>query len=143
AKEGDFSLNLGGRRLSASNLFLYFVGLGLGTVAILYGFTRLFPGYVNGFVPEHSTLLATRPASPALGIPLVLVGLGLAVAAGWKFGRADTPSDESKEAGRARRHEDLMLGGIGVAASIVVALVGRDLAVKADASDIVGQARLI
>ena len=36
-----------------------------------------------------------------------------------------------------------MLGGIGIAAAIVVALTGRDLAAKSDSSEVVGQARLI
>jgi hypothetical protein len=36
-----------------------------------------------------------------------------------------------------------MLGAIGIAAAVVVALVGRDLAAKSEASDVVGQARLM
>jgi 4-amino-4-deoxy-L-arabinose transferase-like glycosyltransferase len=44
---------------------------------------------------------------------------------------------------RARLHERRMIGGVGVAAAIVVALVGRDLVHDARGNDIEGQARLL
>src|SRR3954471_6594360 len=58
-------------------------------------------------------------------------------------GSAEEPHSETPEEARTRRHEQLMLGGVGVAAAIVVGLVGRDLSARSDASDVPGQARLI
>ena len=142
AKSGRASLGIGGLRVGAPHLLLYFVGLGVGTLSMLYGVFRLFPGWINGFVPDHSTVLVGRPPSPVLAAVLILLGLALTIGAGWKFGRADE-QDESPDEAATRRHEDLMLGGIGVAAAIVVGIVGRDLAIKSDASDVVGQSRLV
>jgi hypothetical protein len=144
AKPGALPVGPRGRPFfSASNLLLYFVGIGLGTLSLLYGFIRLFPGWISGYVPEHTTVLAARPPTPVQSAVFIVAGLALAVFAGWKFGQSDEVPNESPSAARARWHEDRMLGGVGVAAAIVVALVGRDLAAKSDASDVVGQARLI
>jgi 4-amino-4-deoxy-L-arabinose transferase-like glycosyltransferase len=144
AKSGTARIGFGGRTFfNASQLALYFVGLGLGTLSLLYGFTRLFPGWISGFVPEHATVQTARPAAPIVAAVYIVVGLVLAIAAGWRFGRGDTPSDEPPDVARVRRHEDLLLGGTAVAAAIVVAMVGRDLSAKSDASDVPGQSRLI
>jgi 4-amino-4-deoxy-L-arabinose transferase-like glycosyltransferase len=144
AKSGNVPIGPKGRPFfSAPQLLFYFVGLGLGAVSLVYGFARLFPGWITGYVPEHTTVQAARPGSPAVAAVYILVGLALAIVAGWKFGRLDEPLGESPDALAERKHEDWMIGGVGIAGAIVLALVGRDLAAKGEASDIVGQARLI
>ena len=47
------------------------------------------------------------------------------------------------DASRADLHERRMLGGLGIAAAIVVALVGHDLVHRPNVNDIEGQARLL
>jgi 4-amino-4-deoxy-L-arabinose transferase-like glycosyltransferase len=49
----------------------------------------------------------------------------------------------AEDRSRAGDHERRMLGGLGVAAAIVVALVGRDLVHRPTGNDIEGQARLL
>jgi len=128
-------------RGSISNLALYLGGLGLSALLTVYGFIRIFPGSITGF---RANDLSLRPPSIKLGIATIVIGIAGAIATVWKVGRAaDEPLGESPEVARARKHEDLMLGGIGIAATVVVALTGRDLAAKSDASDVVGQARLM
>ena len=119
----------------------YLAGLGLGTALSLYGFIRLFPGSVLGTRPEGGLL---RPGAPLLGVACIVVGLALAWATARRHGVATAPppagdDDESRTA----RHEDLMLGGVGVAAAVVVALVGRDLASRGEGGEVPGQARLM
>ncbi len=145
AKSGRTTIALGPLRIGpVPNLAIYLTGLGLGALSLVYGVSRLFPGWVSGFVPEHATVATSRPPSPFIAAAYILLGLVLAIAAAWKFGSAsDEPSRAAAADDPRRRHEDLMLGGIAVAAAIVVGLVGRDLAVKSDASDVSGQARLI
>jgi 4-amino-4-deoxy-L-arabinose transferase-like glycosyltransferase len=133
AKAGRTPLRIGPVNLgSVPNNGAYLAGLGLASTALVYGFIRMFPGWVDGNVPDHATggsLL--RPPSFALAAALIAVGLALAILCAAKFGRAaDEPTSETPEEARARRHEQLMLGGIGVAAAIIVRLVGRDLRAK-------------
>jgi hypothetical protein len=73
---------------------------------------------------HHYILPAVPPAAMLTGIFLDRV---------W------TARDET----RSSVHERRMLGGIGIAAAIVVALVGRDLVHHPAANDIEGQARLL
>jgi len=142
AREGRIELTLGDVRIGVPRLAIYFGGLGLGTLSLLYGFSRLYPGWINGYVPDHSTVLEARPPSPVAAGLFIMLGIALSVATAWKLGSAEQPDDAATD-GRTRRHEDRMLGAVGVASAIVVALVGRDLAAKSDASDVVGQARLM
>ncbi|HEY3592993.1 MAG TPA: hypothetical protein VGL13_03940, partial [Polyangiaceae bacterium] len=124
-------------------LLPYLGGIALSSLLTVYGFIRFFPGGVLG---DHAADGSVRPPSLALAIPCVLVGVAVAIVVGWKLGHADEPdadADTDGETARSRRLEDVMLGGVGVAAAIVVALVGRDLSAKGDASDVVGQARLM
>ncbi|HKQ67732.1 MAG TPA: glycosyltransferase family 39 protein [Polyangiaceae bacterium] len=130
-----------GALAKAGDTWKYLAGAGLGALLTVYGFIRIFPGSISGFRSAESTV---RPASFLLGVPSIAVGVAVAIAAAWKFGRPAEESDtDPPEQVRTRKHEDLMLGGVGIAAAVVVALVGRDLAAKSDSGDIVGQARLI
>jgi 4-amino-4-deoxy-L-arabinose transferase-like glycosyltransferase len=74
---------------------------------------------------HHYILPAVPPAA-------MLTGLFL----DWVWAESDDPNPRGV-------HERRMLGGIGVAAAIVVALVGRDLVHHPAASDVEGQARLL
>jgi hypothetical protein len=132
-----FSKTLG----SVPNLVAYLSGMGIAALVTVYGFIRIFPGSISGF---RANDLSVRPASFLIGIPSIVVGIALAIVTVWKLGcAADEPAGESRENARPRRLEDLMLGGIGIAAAVVVALTGRDLAAKSDSADVAGQARLI
>jgi hypothetical protein len=129
--------------VSVPNLAVYLGGLGLSALSLLYGFIRIFPGQINGF---RATDGALHPGSLWVGVPAIVTGVLLAIYFGWRFGCAvdePDPEEESADESHARRHEDLMLGGVGIAAAIVVALVGRDLASKPEGGEIAGQARLI
>jgi len=119
-------------RGSIPNLVGYLAGMGLSALFTVYGFIRIFPGSISGF---RANDLSVRPASLPLGIASIVVGIAGAIATVWKLGRAaEEPEGDSPEEARSRRHEDLMLGGIGIAAAIVVALTGRDLAANPAAS---------
>jgi hypothetical protein len=116
----------------------YLLGAGVGAVITVFGMISLFPGRIDGFRPDGGGL---KPPSVVLAVACLAVGLGLAIAAIWKFGAPAErePDDESPRS----RHENLMIGGVAVAAAIVVALVGRDMTWKTEGGDVVGQARLI
>jgi hypothetical protein len=114
--------------------------------------------------------MAARAAAPVLGGLILLLGLGLVIGAVRYFGshKPETDPDESLRGpaaaqrdgsdaqgyrwspdrpqaprrGEKRLFEDVLLGAVAIAAAIVVALVGRDLASK-PRGDIVGQSRLI
>ncbi|MCU0690186.1 MAG: glycosyltransferase family 39 protein [Polyangiaceae bacterium] len=157
---------IGERRLAKPGAFWkYLAMLGTGTLLALYGFFRLFPGMLSGFKPEGAE---TRPGMPALGFPLLLLGM-LVIATGVRvFGDRDhdpEPSDgrdkKQPEAfdncgapqpapdarsllqlSQRERFEDLLLGASGLAAAVVVAAVGYDLASTPDRSS-TGQATLL
>jgi 4-amino-4-deoxy-L-arabinose transferase-like glycosyltransferase len=119
----------------------YLAALGVAALLTVYGAIRLFPGSISGF---RSAEGAVRPASLGLAIPSIVAGIALAVGAVKLFGRAAaTPANTPDRDARVQRQEDMILGSIGVAAAVVVGLVGRDLAAKSDASETVGQARLM
>jgi hypothetical protein len=84
------------------------------------------------------------PASPALGALVIAVGLAAVVVSVKKLGRRDeTPPASSAEAARAFSHEEALLAGVAVAAAILIAVIGRDLASKSNPRDTSGQARLM
>jgi hypothetical protein len=146
AKAGRTPLRIGPVSLgSLPNGAAYLVGLGIASLSLVYGFIRLFPGWVNGNVPDRvANAPVLRAPSFALAAALIALGLAIAILCGKKFGRAaDEPAPKTPEQARTERHEQLMLGGVGVAAAIVVGLVGRDLSAKAELGDVPGQARLI
>jgi 4-amino-4-deoxy-L-arabinose transferase-like glycosyltransferase len=146
AKAGRTPLRIGPLSLgSVPNYGAYLAGLGVASASLVYGFIRMFPGWVDGNVPDRPLAGSPlRPPSFVLAAVLIAVGLAIAIFCATKFGRAaDEPTSETPEEARTRRHEQLMLGGVGIAAAIVVGLVGRDLSAKAEMSDVPGQARLI
>ncbi len=118
----------------------YLLGMGAAAFVLAFGTTLLFPGWFTGFrAPEgppaaHSKLLA---------LATMLVGIAGSVAAVRYFGSAPASSPDEDAKCLRVRHEKLMLGAVGIAAAIVVALVGRDMTWKTEASDVTGQARLI
>jgi hypothetical protein len=158
---------IGKRELSGErkNSLVGYVGtVGLGIAITIYGFFRLFPGRLMGNV-EADTMTA-RPAVIALAIPCIVVGIAVVVGGIYYFGskrsEAELPdeADDEPQAGaaplmgdRAQEpsvavkpppfvYEEVLLGGVGIAAAVVVALCGRDLASKPK-GDINGQARLL
>ena len=146
AKAGRTELKIGPLKLgTVSNYAAYLAGLGLASLSLVYGFIRMFPGWVDGNVPDHpAATTGLRPPSLALAAVLIAAGLAAAISVALKFGRAaDEPSSETPEEAHTRRHEQLMLGGVAIAAAIVVGLVARDLSAKSEISDVPGQARLI
>jgi 4-amino-4-deoxy-L-arabinose transferase-like glycosyltransferase len=128
-----------GRRLP--NAVLYYAGMGAASLTVLYGLTLMFAGSVNGFVPREGTV---APASPWLGALVIAAGLALVAVCVRKLGRrADAPLAASPEAARVFSHEEALLAGVAVAAAIVMAVVGRDLAMKSNPRDNSGQVRLM
>jgi 4-amino-4-deoxy-L-arabinose transferase-like glycosyltransferase len=126
---------------SLSNALLYFGGMGAACLALLYGLTLMFPGTISGFVPREGT---AAPASPWLGLFVIAIGLGVFVACLRKLARgADAPPAATRDAARAFSHEEVLLAGVAVAAAIVMAIVGRDLAAKSGPRDTLGQVRLM
>jgi 4-amino-4-deoxy-L-arabinose transferase-like glycosyltransferase len=90
------------------------VGLGL----VVYGVARLFPRRFMGEV------LANAPAPKALGISLIVLGVGAVVFAVRRFGGVQTePEPDTAE----RRYDQAVFALLGLASAIVVCLVGRDL----------------
>lgn len=144
----------------------YLAAMGLGIVSIVYGFFRLFPGRLMGTVEPDT--MAPRPASPVVAVISILLGAAAVVVGAMWFGakRAELPpgkaepgvedsatsgatgrgevdaTPDAKGAWSRRAYEDVILGTIGLAAAVVVALVGRDLVMK-PRGDTVGQARLL
>jgi 4-amino-4-deoxy-L-arabinose transferase-like glycosyltransferase len=146
ARSGRTALRVGPLSLgSLPNHAAYLGGLGVASLLLVYGFIRMFPGWLTGYVADRVGNEPTvRPGSPALAAALIFAGVVVAILTATKLGReADAPESESRDEARTRRHEQLMLGGVGVAAAIVVGLVGRDLSVKGEMADVPGQARLI
>jgi 4-amino-4-deoxy-L-arabinose transferase-like glycosyltransferase len=135
----DGSTILGGRAIG--NGLLYFGGMGVGCTALFYALTLMFPGKVSGFVPREGGAAA---AVPWLGAIAIAAALAIVVVCVRKLGRREEPEPTtSKDEARAISHEEVLLAGAAVAAAIVLAIVGRDLAFKSNPRDTSGQARLM
>lgn len=108
----------------------YALFVGGGTVLTLYGVFRMFPGMLTGYKPENGD---AREAMLVLGIPVALGGIAAIVAGIRMFGaREDAREPEGDDAGKRARlqresFEDLILGAMGLAAAVVIAIVGFDL----------------
>jgi 4-amino-4-deoxy-L-arabinose transferase-like glycosyltransferase len=132
---------IGDRKLARSGgLLPYLVLVGGGAALTVYGFFRLFPGTLAGFKPEGA---APRPGMPWLGIPIIIAG-ALIVGAGVRMYGATSNDPEGGERSRDQRDEfeDVLLGASGVAAAIVLGLIGYDLASRPP-NDTPGQAILM
>ncbi|MBI5533002.1 MAG: glycosyltransferase family 39 protein [Deltaproteobacteria bacterium] len=159
---------IGKRQLAGEGkwtLLKYLGSVAAGVGLTIYGFFRLFPGRLMGNVEADT--MAARPAMVALGIPCILVGIAVVIAGVRFFGarrpdaelpdedddeareepkgletpyRGDEPAPKPKEPGFV--YQEILLGGVGIAAAVVVALCGRDLASKPK-GDVNGQARLL
>jgi 4-amino-4-deoxy-L-arabinose transferase-like glycosyltransferase len=130
-------------------LLAYLSTVGLGVGLSIYGLFRLFPGRLMGNVEAEG--MVARAAVPAIGVPCLLVGIGIAIAGLYYFGsrqepaptEAGSPEEDSRsEDAKGLGYQEVLLGGVGIAAAVVVALVGRDLVAKPK-GDINGQARLL
>lgn len=117
----------------------YLLGVGAGAVLAMCGTIWLFPGHISGSTTENG------PLQLPMAIASILGGLLAAFFAAKTFGKpAEEPApDSNDDASRAHRYEDLMLGGVALAAAMVTALVGRDMATQGDKTDVIGQARLL
>lgn len=144
----------------------YVASIVTGTGLLIYGFFRLFPGRLFGNV-EIETMTA-RPGMLWIAIPSILIGAAILVAGIGYFGsrRSDGPPLEPEEdveapgadalepgyrssgSGAGPRsqpkyyYEEVLLGAVGIAAAVVVALVGRDLVARPK-GDVNGQGRLL
>jgi 4-amino-4-deoxy-L-arabinose transferase-like glycosyltransferase len=126
---------------SPKAMFKYLGGLGVSALLFTYGVFRLFPGRIDGFRGDDGGM---RPPSFPIAAVCMAAAVALAiVAVRWFGGAEEAPAEESDEKARIRIHEDLMLGGVAIAAAVVVALAGRDMFFKGESGDINGQARLL
>ena len=112
----------------------YLAGLSASALLLVFGALRLFPGNWSGRIANGHL----PPSAPPLGVALLACGALLAVYTQKKFGAGANPEEGSFEA----KYERAVLGLLGVAAAVPIALVGRDLS-TAVFSDIEGQARLM
>lgn len=121
----------------------YLAFMGGGALLTVYGFFRLFPGTLTGFKPEGA---APRAGMPLLGVPIIVAGVLVIVAGIRLFGKTgdDAQKGLTPDKPRDQRHEfeDLLLGASGVAAAIVLGLIGFDLASRPP-NDTPGQAILM
>ena len=113
----------------------YFAGLSASALLLIYGALRLFPGGWNGLLLNGGHLPAS---APLVGYALLACGLLLAAYTLKKFGQGPSVEDGAF----AAKYERAVLALLGVAASIPIVLVGRDLS-TAVFSDVEGQARLM
>lgn len=124
---------------SPRRLPLYLAGLGASSALAVYGFTRFWPGAVDGEKGDA--------ASVPLGVACALAGLGLAAAVLTMFrakdvGTVEAETDTPENVAR-KRHEGRMFAAAALLAGLVILLVGRDLVVKPEGSDQPGAIRLL
>ena len=115
----------------------YLVGVGSGAIFALCGTVLLFPGQIDGSKVEPG------PMRLPMAIACIVGGLVLAIVSAKRFGQPAIDPEGDDEAARTHRYENLLLGGVALAAAMVTALVGRDMATQGDKSDVPGQARLL
>ncbi len=130
---------LGDRPLvSKSGIAPYALGMGGGALLALFGLAKLWPGSVFGGRPDPASL---APSSPYVAAALLVVGIGMVVVFARMFrARRDTPDAPTSD---GAAHASVMYAGVGVAAALVLAVVGRDLAMKSEAGEGPGAIRLL
>jgi 4-amino-4-deoxy-L-arabinose transferase-like glycosyltransferase len=151
-----------GPRVAKGSMPMYLAGVGGGLGLVVIGVSRFWPGSMFG-TKNGSELPA---ANSTMGLVLLAAGLATVVMAMRFF--SPKPEDEKKPAPasktspdgtpyrgglvtvpepeavvRRRMHEQLMLAGSFLAGAMVLVLVGRDLAIKAESSDQPGAIRLL
>ena len=112
----------------------YLLGLSGSALLLVYGALRLFPGSVNG----RSSSGQLQAAAPVLAGVCLAAGIALSLFTIRKFGAAGSVTDTSFDSA----YDSALLGFLGVASAVSIALVGRDL-VTTVPGDIDGPARLI
>jgi 4-amino-4-deoxy-L-arabinose transferase-like glycosyltransferase len=130
---------LGDRPLVAgTGIVPYALGIGGGALLAVFGLAKLWPGSVFGGRPDAASL---APSSPYMAAALLAAGIVMVVVFVRMFrARRDEPSEpESKGAS----HASTMYAGVGIAAAFVLAIVGRDLAMKSEAGEGPGAIRLL
>lgn len=118
----------------------YLAFLGAGTLLMTYGISWMFQGQLSGGFEPSGEL---RPGSPWVGGVLLFIGV---LVSGWAvlgFGRPRTSSElDIGDDDASRSYTGALFGVTGLAAAIVIAIVGRDMFVS-NKGDVEGQARLI
>ncbi len=119
-----------GRKLAA-----YLGGMTVAAMILLFGLSGLMPGSFFGTTNAEDH---PPPAHFATGLVLALLGLAGIVVTIWAFrGRAAQADHDAPD-----KTTSLVLGTLGLASAVPVALAGRDLFMT-NRGDIAGQARLI
>jgi 4-amino-4-deoxy-L-arabinose transferase-like glycosyltransferase len=141
-----------------SQMLAYLGGLTLAAVVATVGASKIWPGSIFGAKPEAGS-------AGSWGIAIVMVGIAVALfsAAVLMFRGSDrhVPSDvvpapekspfrggvamvgEADANNETNRHEQLMFGAAALAGALATLLVGRDLAMKAEAGEATGGIRLL
>jgi 4-amino-4-deoxy-L-arabinose transferase-like glycosyltransferase len=112
----------------------YFSGLSASALLLVFGALRLFPGSYRGELQDGHL----PPSAPLLGWSLLVCGGLLAVFTSKKYAQPQPIEDEDFSA----KYERAVLALLGVAATVPLVLVGRDLSTTVF-SDLEGQARLM
>jgi 4-amino-4-deoxy-L-arabinose transferase-like glycosyltransferase len=122
----------------------YLLGTFAGVVALLVGISRLFPGSILGDKEIHGEPPA---ANVGLGVFLAAVGVGILFYFLRAFRRsAARDATVTKEATEERpevSHDRVMVGAALTGGALLLALVGRDLCIKADGADQPGAIRFL
>jgi hypothetical protein len=112
----------------------YLFGLSASAILLVYGALRLASGSVNG----RSVNGQLQAPAPFLAGVCLACGLALAVITARRFGGSASLTDTSFDSA----YDSALLGFLGLASAVSIALVGRDLLTTLS-GDIDGPARLI
>ena len=127
-----------GKLTRTGRIVPYFSGLGASALLLVYGALRCLPGSLGGRLIEFRL----PPAAPLLGVALLVCGALLAVFSVKRYGAPADADADADARSFAAKYESLALSILGVAAALVVVLVGRDLS-STVFNDVEGQSRLM
>jgi 4-amino-4-deoxy-L-arabinose transferase-like glycosyltransferase len=117
----------------------YLGGLTLAAALATIGASKIWPGSIFGGKPDAT-------ATGSWAVALVMVGIGAAVFAAsvvmFKASGDDTSEGNGEET-RRHLHEQLMFGAAALAGTLATLLVGRDLSMKAEGTEVSGGVRLL